>query len=174
MDDGILVHEEELWHFMYPDICLLISPLMFNRPAAPHGLEFGPDSLIMWVTVVVLLLLCLPFTCFQVDLTGKRFVSGEFLLFPTGSCVGLRSSFSLQQALLQKVPCEPVLFLHCTGSSKKMATLSMLEEKREEVQRKQTSKACRKHSKAEGGREGGSWRKGLRRFNRGELKLRHN
>lgn len=50
----------------------------------------------------------------------------------------------------------------------------MLEEKREEVQRKQTSKACRKHSKAEGGRVGGSWRKGLRRFNRGELKLRHN
>lgn len=104
---------------MYLDICLLISPLMFNRPVAPHGLEFGPHSLIMWVTVVVVLLLCLPFTCFQVDLTGKRFVSEEFLLFPTGSCVGLRSSFSLQQAILQKVPCEPVLFLHCTGSSKK-------------------------------------------------------
>lgn len=77
MDDGILVHEEERWHFMYLDICLLISPLMFNRPAAPYGLEFGPHSLIMWVTVVVvLLLLFLPFTCFQVDLTGKRFASG--------------------------------------------------------------------------------------------------
>lgn len=62
----------------------------------------------------------------------------------------------------------PVLFLHCTGSSK-MATSLILEEKRKEVQRKQTSKACRRHSKAE--RERG--REGLRRFNRGELKLRH-
>lgn len=64
---------------MYLDIFLLISPLMFNQPAAPHGLEFGPHSLIMWVTVVVVvvvLLLFLPFTCFQVDLTGKWFASG--------------------------------------------------------------------------------------------------
>lgn len=54
----------------------------------------------------------------------------------------------------------PVLFLHCTGFSKMAATLSILEEKRKEVQRKQTSKACRRHSKAERererAREGGS------------------
>lgn len=51
-----------------------------------------------------------------------------------------------------------------------MAIFSILEEKRREVQRKETSKACRRHSKTERGRVG---RKELKRFNRGELKLRH-
>lgn len=133
---------------------------MFNqrpgqaRASCPTWLEFGPPSLIMWVT----LLLCLCFTCCQVDLKHK-FPLGLGLLFflsffPTSSCVGFRFLLDVSASSKLFYRRFPVrLFCSYTvQASQKMATSLILEEKREEVQRKLTSKERRRHSKAEGGR----------------------
>lgn len=127
----------------------------------------------VWTIRLVILLLCLCFTCCQVETWVSSWFS-DFLFFffsPTGSCVGFRFLYASASSKLfyRKFPMR--LFCSYTlQAPQKWLSCRSWKKREREVQRKQTSKACRRHSKTERGRGG---REELRRFNRGELKLRH-